>query len=80
MPSRISWHRDPQPDTTPAWVAEIGGVQVAQAFMTGRAGVDNYPWEWSLTTDGVALALRSRHTGVTDTLRTAKTEVLAQFT
>jgi hypothetical protein len=75
---KIGWHREPTPDGTPKWWAEMGGVRVADAAMTGRTGVDDYPWDWSLTDAGESLrhADRGRHSsGVEDTLRAVKSTV-----
>lgn len=70
---RIRWHKRPTPDGTPAWYAEMGGITVAEAAMTGRNGVDDYPWDWSLTDYGEAMKVRGRSTGgVCDTLRSVK--------
>lgn len=70
---RLGWHRDPAPDGTPQWYAEMGGVRVAEAVMTGRSGVDNCPWDWGLTDNGLGLQIRlGKTTGVADTLRSAK--------
>jgi len=77
---RLGWHREPTPDGTPKWYAEIGGVRVAEAAMTGRQGVDDYPWDWYLTDAGEALAYTDRgrrSVGPTDTLRAAKEHVYA---
>lgn len=75
---KIGWHREPTPDGTPKWYAEMGGVRVAEAAMTGRSGVDDYPWEWFMTANGLGLARNRwvwpgpRTVGVSDTLRSAK--------
>ena len=83
---RIDWHRGdpvhgPSPDGTPQWYATMGGVVVATAVMTGRSGVDDYPWDWGLEDAGKGLQTRPGKTqGVTDTLRSAKEYVLAVLT
>jgi hypothetical protein len=76
---RIRWHKVPTADGTPKWYGEMGGVSIADAAMTGRAGVDDYPWDWGLTDAGRALATldgpRVKHSGVCDTLRSVKADV-----
>jgi hypothetical protein len=92
----IHWHRDKAPDGTPRYYAEMpigvdpitgrGGllVRVADAAQTGRPGVDDYPWDWSLTDAGRERAYamlparsmtRLRTVGVADTLRSVKENV-----
>jgi hypothetical protein len=74
---KIGWHREPTPDGTPKWYAEMGGVRVAEAAMTGRAGVDDYPWDWFLTDSGNGMQTHSGRTvGAADTLRSVKESVL----
>jgi hypothetical protein len=62
----IRWHKELLPDGTPKWYAEYRGERVAEAVMTGRRGVDNYPWDW-YTVSGPPMA-----SGAADTLRSAK--------
>ena len=77
----VGWHREPTADGTPKWYAEMGGVRVAEAVMTGRSGVDNYPWDWSLTNAGEGLKRgQGRTGGVADTLRSVKDKVLNLLT
>jgi hypothetical protein len=50
---------------------EVGDV-VARVSMTGRYGVDDYPWDWSLTDETVEFGDSGFKTsGVTDTLSAA---------
>lgn len=93
--AKVHWHRDPAPDGTPRYYAEqnvgvdpiSGGsrlVRVAEAAKTGRDGVDDYPWDWSLTDAGQERAYnllprgsmeRLKTVGVADTLRSIKDNV-----
>lgn len=71
MSSLIKWHRDKNGivfkdgQIYPSWYAEINGNTVAGASMTGRQGVDHYPWDWHTDNDF----------GVTDSLKSAKEQV-----
>ena len=67
------WHKERPDDGTPRWFAEVAGEIVAVADMTGRAGVDNYPWDWHLVT-------ARGGAGVADTLRSAKAYVARALT
>ncbi len=50
---------------------EVGDV-VARVSMTGRYGVDHYPWDWHLTDDTVEFGDSGMRTqGVTETLKGA---------
>lgn len=69
----LKWHKgEPFSDGTPHWVAERDGPIVAHATMSGRRGVDDYPWEWWIES-GVPHMGRAAH--VADTLRSAKDQV-----
>ena len=82
----IRWTRTKLPDgtfRTDAWQvvpnADQPGVgdslrRVASVVLTGRTGVDNYPWDWYLA-EGVESRTR-RSAGPTDTLRSAKWAIL----
>lgn len=74
---KLGWHREPSSDGSPKWYCEMGGVRVAEAAMTGRPGVDDYPWDWYLTDAGTALwhTGRGHAGGVSDTLRDIKERV-----
>lgn len=63
------------------WEAYHGtsGEPVGVAVLTGRPGVDNYPWDWYLTDAGEKLVppevtanRRWHQSGVSDTLRASK--------
>jgi hypothetical protein len=75
----VNWHKEPTPDGTPKWYADLHGERVAEAAKTGRDGVDWYPWDWSLTDAGLALlpddGARRKTVGVADTLRSIKESV-----
>lgn len=97
--TKIHWHReslDRLGVRAPKWYAEMavgvdpisgqGGrlVRIAEAVMTGRSGVDNYPWDWFLTDAGQERAygllprgsMKSlRTSGAADTLRSVKSYV-----
>lgn len=62
----IKWHRIQMPDHAPYYSGYLGPVKVATIACTGRPGVDDYPWDWSIE-DG-----HGRGSGVTDTYRGAK--------
>ena len=47
----------------------IGKTVVAQAYKSGRSGVDHYPWEWHLLHEMRFVAEGKRETGVTESLR-----------
>lgn len=68
MSSLIKWHKD-KSTIYPKWEAEINGNIIATAVLSGRPGVDNYPWEWYTDSD----------TGVTDSLNAAKEKVEASL-
>lgn len=75
---KIGWHREPTSDGTPKWYAEIGGVRVAEAAMTGAQGRDHYPWEWYLTDAGEGLRRlnsQRRSTSTAETLRECKDDI-----
>ena len=66
---------------TPGYEILRDGQVIATAYCTGRPGVDNYPWNWSLA-DGVAPRTiliggrhRSKESGRADTLRSAIDQV-----
>ena len=71
----LRWHRTSTRDGI-VWWAERGGSEVANVVMTGRPGVDDYPWDWY-----ILFRVRpddrgkGRTSGVTATLRDAKTAV-----
>lgn len=75
----IRWQRVKMADGTPRYLAIRNGAPVGEAVMTGRRGVDNYPWDWSLSDVPVVIhpAERRRYSGVADTLRSAKAYVEA---
>lgn len=66
----IRWHKDRRPWLAYAesiWYAEVDGQRIADAVLTGRHGVDDYPWDWS-----VRFPTTARSVGVSSTLRHAK--------
>lgn len=77
----IRWHRAHAFDGYPYWYAEIDGIKLAEAVNTSQTGTENYPWEWHLTAEGIALRdVPNGHTfGVQDTLRSVKQTVREQF-
>jgi hypothetical protein len=73
---RLRWHHERTPDGTPKWWADMGGMNVAETYCTGRPGIDNYPWDWFLTDNGHGVAVANARTGgVADTLRSVKSYV-----
>ena len=62
-PSVVTWHRIP----TGEWQAWRAGIFIGAAVMTGRHGVDNYPWDWWLDRGP---------SGVSESLRAAKRDIL----
>jgi hypothetical protein len=48
---------------------------VGYVTLTGRPGVDNYPWDWYLAPN--VHSIGHRESGVSDTLRSGKAYVLA---
>jgi hypothetical protein len=73
-----SWHRstDAKGITTHSLLAKDGGTLLAQAVRTGRAGIDDYPWDWYLAY-GIKPVPGHKASGVTDTLREAKEKACA---
>jgi hypothetical protein len=83
---KVNWHKQTGTPATgpvvyPTWYAEVALydaeterlrlVRVAQASMTGRPGIDIYPWDWWLTDEGVDRAYSLLPRESTKTLRTA---------
>lgn len=64
----VKWHK--VPGELSSWTASCGTIEVAHAVMTGRPGVDDYPWDWR-TSEALA-TYEITGTGVFDTLRAAK--------
>ena len=64
----IRWHKGKGEDYVPLWYAEVAGVVIANAACTGRPGIDDYPWD-------VTITFGAKHIGAQDTLRSAKEAV-----
>lgn len=60
-------------DGTPVYEIVRGGIVLGIAAMNGRAGVDNYPWDWHLQVDNPHAR---RSTGTTDTLRDSVDQIV----
>lgn len=82
MKRRVLWHKK----APGHWYAAMapGGDIVAEAVLTG-SHLDDYPWDWYLMPDADSFrvepaspqeAISRRQSGVADTLRSAKEQVL----
>ena len=68
----IRWHKVGPSE----YAGDVDGTEVARVALTGRRGVDHYPWDWYFTDAGEARRRPgARTSGVTDTLRSAKEQV-----
>lgn len=68
----------PAEDHCPAYTVTLpNGTVVGDAVMTGTAGRDTYPWDWTLAEGVTSEHPRGKRQGVADTLTSALDEIRA---